>query len=142
LAIDLLVVHVRAVGRAIVDDYPTIAVLLEVSVATRYRVAIEDDVVVGAATDAHGAVLEHEPLAEQGRFFRVDHDEAIVLLPGQRAAAWRLNDRRNPRLLFGFGHVRPPLIPRLWPGPSPLETRSASSHRLPSAVRIGTPMSQ
>ena len=114
-----------------------VAALLEVGVPARDRVAVEDDVVVRAAPDAHRAVLEHEALAEERRLLRVDDDEAVVLLAGQRATARGLNDRSNPRLLFGFGHVRAPLIPRLRPGPSPLATRLAStSIRYRSAVRI------
>ena len=75
-------------------DAPALAALLEVRVAARDRVAVEDDVVVGAAADARGAVLEDEALAEERRLLRVDHDEAVVLLRRQRAAAWRIERRR------------------------------------------------
>src|ERR1019366_5438251 len=60
LAHDLLVVPVRAVGRAVVDAPPGAAALLEVRVPARDAVALEDDVVLGAATDADGARVEDE----------------------------------------------------------------------------------
>ena len=56
LARDLLVVAVGAVGAAVVDDEPRRAALLEVGVPARDRVAVEHDVVVGAATDARRVV--------------------------------------------------------------------------------------
>ncbi len=63
LAHDLLVVDVRAVGRPVVDAPPGAAALLEVRVPARDAVALEDDVVLGAAPDADGAGVEHEPAA-------------------------------------------------------------------------------
>src|SRR4051794_13925517 len=83
---NLLVVDVGAVGRAVVYDEPALAALLEVGVPSRNRIAVENDVVVGAPTDSRRAVLEHEPLAEERRFLRVDHDEAIVLFPRESTA--------------------------------------------------------
>ena len=68
--------------------YQVACALLEVRVAARDRVAVEHDLVVGAAADAHRVVIEHEALAEQRRLLRVDHDQAVVapaLFGGGRA---------------------------------------------------------
>ena len=70
-------------------DAPRVAALLEVRVPARNRVAVEHDVIVGAAPDARRAVLEHEALAEERRLLRVDHDEAIVLFPPPTSTAAR-----------------------------------------------------
>ena len=92
----LLVVDVGAVGRAVVDHEPALAALLEVSVPSRNRIAVENDVIVGAAADARGAVLEHEAFAEERGLLRVDHDQAVVLFRRQRTAARGIERRRLP----------------------------------------------
>ena len=93
LAHDLLVVHVGAVGRAVVDAPPGAAPLLEVRVAPRHAVALEDDVVLGAAADADGARVEDEAPPEERRLLRVDDHQAVVSLRGRhrrpRAASAR-----------------------------------------------------
>ena len=84
---DLLVVDVRAVGRAVVDAPPGAAPLLEVRVPARDAVALEHDVVLGAAADADRARVEHEAPPEQGRLLRVDDHEAVVALGAAVAPA-------------------------------------------------------
>ncbi len=84
LAHDLLVVDVRAVGGAVVDAPPGLAALLEVGVAARDAVALEDDVVLGPPADADGAAVEDEAPPEEAWLLRVDDDEAVIALGDRR----------------------------------------------------------
>src|SRR5580700_10666987 len=111
LASDLLVVDVGTVGRTVVHGEPDRGALLEVRVAARHRIAVENDVILGTTSHAHGARVEHEPLAEQRWLFGVDHDEAV---PPLRAAFTRdgcLHDGGDACFLFRFRQACPSVAP-------------------------------
>ena len=76
-ALDLLVVHVRAVRRAVVDAPPRAAPLLEVSVPARETLSPSEHRAGLWFSSAPlpmriGAAVEDEPPPEQGRLLRVD----------------------------------------------------------------------
>src|SRR5690606_32205001 len=71
-------VDVGSVRAAIVDDEPSVVLpLVEVRVTTAHTVALEDDVVVRPTPDAYRGRIEHESLAEERPFCRIDDDETI-----------------------------------------------------------------
>ncbi len=79
--------------------------MLEVRVPPRHGVAVEHDVVVGAAADARRVVLQHEPLAEQRGLLRVDHDQAVGRVLAA-AARWGLDHLRYTSLFVEVTHAR------------------------------------
>ena len=106
LAHDLLVVHVRPVGRSVVHAPPRAAALLEVRVAARHAVALEDDMVLGAAADANGARVEHEASSEERRLLRVDDHEAVVALRDSIGPLeGLLHDGCDSSFLLGLAHA-------------------------------------
>src|SRR5690606_9022653 len=102
---DLLLVDVRPVGAVVVDDEPLEPLAIEVRVAARYAVALEDDVVVRSPPHADRALLQDETFAQQRGLRRVDHDEAIRARTG--SARWLLNHLRDPCLFVVFGQRVP-----------------------------------
>ena len=112
LAHDLLVVDVRAIRGPVVDAPPGAAPLLEVRVTPRHAVALEDDVILGAAADARGRRLEEEAPAEEGRLFRVDDHEAVVALRRAILPKWLLHDGSDSSFLLGLAHARRLIVGR------------------------------
>jgi hypothetical protein len=103
LADDLIVVHVGAVRRVVVDGPPDRVALFEVAVLARDRVAFEDDLILAAATHTAARAVEDEPFAEECGLFRIDHDQAVVSLRLVRAVGLR-HDRGYASLLVGVSH--------------------------------------
>src|SRR5581483_2613705 len=106
LAHDLLVVHVRAVGRSVVDAPPRLAAILEVRVPARNAVAFEDDVVFRSTPDADGTGVQHEAPPEEARLLRVDDYQAVVALRNALPVAeGLLHDGCDSSFLLGLAHA-------------------------------------
>ncbi len=106
LARDLFVVAVRAVGAAIINDDPRIAVLSELRMSARYAVAIEDDLVVATSADACRTVVEDEAFTQERWLLGVNDDETIRRVLRRKTFGSRgLYDLRNASFFVEVVHA-------------------------------------